>query len=294
VEVIEIGFKDMGRKKFFYIGMLWAALVLIFIFFDAVGQSRLSRLIPSIAGTFHIQRAPGEGQEKYLAIIIDDFGSDRRGIKEMMSIDRHLTFAVMPFLEFSAEDAKTAHEKGYEVIVHLPMEPNKGKRSWLGPNPILAGMDSGTVSKITRDAIESIPFAVGANNHMGSKASSDEGIVRAVLEVIKEKNLYFVDSCTAAHPIAKKIASTEGVLCYDRDVFLDGQQPKSFVQKRLLEACDVAEKKGYAIAIGHVGIEGGTLTAQVIKEMLAEFDKRNIKLVFISELSKAVDGERTQ
>ncbi len=33
-----------------------------------------------------------------LAIIIDDFGSSGDGVKEMMSIDRHLTFAVMPFL----------------------------------------------------------------------------------------------------------------------------------------------------------------------------------------------------
>ena len=221
-----------------------------------------------------------------LAIIIDDFGSGRQGIEEMMSIDRHLTFAVMPFSAHSQEDAKAAHEKGYEVIVHLPMEPNHGKRSWLGPRPILAGMKEEEVRQIVRDAFADVPFAAGANIHMGSKASSDECIVSAILDIIKEKDLYFVDSRTADHPIGKKVADARGIRCYDRNVFLDGQQPKSFVKGRLAEAADMAVKKGYAVAIGHVGIEGGKVTAEAIREMLPEFDRRNIEMVYVSELDE--------
>lgn len=225
---------------------------------------------------------PKEGGK--LAIIIDDFGSSRAGIKEMMAINRHLTFAVMPFSSYSQEDAKVAHEKGYEVIVHLPMEANYGKRSWLGSRPILAGMKKDEIRQIVRDAFEDVPFAIGANIHMGSKASSDENIISAVLDIMKEKDVYFVDSRTADHPISKKIADAKGVRCYDRNIFLDGQQPKSFVKARLMECADLAVKKGYAVAIGHVGVEGGKVTAEAICEMLPEFDRRNIELVFVSEL----------
>lgn len=292
---MKIRFVVVTRKKIFYLSLLLlAVLIVLFILFDASGQNILSKLIPTMAGTTAAKGGVLTGQEKYLAIIIDDFGSDRRGVKEMMSIDRHLTFAVMPFCEFSEEEAKNAYEKGYEVIVHLPMEPNKGKKSWLGPQPILSGMDAPTVKKITEASIENIPYAAGVNIHMGSKASSEEGIMTAVLEVVKEKNLYFVDSCTAAHPIAKKIADTKELVCYERDVFLDGQQPKSFILQRLREACDAAERKGYGVAIGHVGIEGGTVTAEAIREMLPEFDRRNIKLVFVSELKNAVEAVKKQ
>jgi aminopeptidase YwaD len=76
---------------------------------------------------------------------------------------------------------------------------------------------------------------------MGSKASSDVDIVSAVLDVIKEKNLYFVDSRTASKPKAKKVAETMGVMCYERDVFLDGQQPKSFIKDRLETAANIEE-----------------------------------------------------
>lgn len=221
-----------------------------------------------------------------LAIIIDDFGSSRKGVAEMMAINRHLTFAVLPFLDYSNIDAVTAHEKGFEVIAHLPLEPNYGRMSWLGPNPILSGMKSDEVMKIVRESIENIPYAAGANIHMGSKASNEENIVSAMLDVIKEKDLYFVDSRTANHPIGVKISHEKNVLCFDRNVFLDGQQPKSFIIKRLIEAGNIALKRGYAVAIGHVGIEGGEVTADAISEMLPEFDKKNIQLVFVSELNK--------
>ena len=227
---------------------------------------------------------PKEGGK--LAIIIDDFGSSRVGVKEMMSINRHLTFAVMPFCQYTQEDAKAAYEKGYEVIVHLPMEANYGKMSWLGPHPILAGMKEDEVRKIVMDSFEDVPYAVGANIHMGSKASSDESIISTVLDIIKEKDLYFVDSLTASHPISKKVADAKGIRCYERNTFLDGQQPKSFIKGRLNEAADVSLKKGYAVAIGHVGIEGGKVTAEAICEMLPEFERKNIELVFVSELEQ--------
>lgn len=223
-----------------------------------------------------------------LAIIIDDFGSDRDGVDEMMSIKAHLTFAVMPFLDNTLEDAELAHGSGHEVIVHLPMEPNFGKRSWLGPQPILAGMDANEVRKIVRDSFNSVPYAVGANIHMGSRASNEEDIMSAVLDVIKEKGLYFVDSRTANKPKAKKISMSKGVMCYERDVFLDGQQPKSFIIDRLEKAEEIALKKGHAVAAGHVGLEGGKVTADAINGMLSEFKEKKIELVYISELNEGI------
>ncbi len=227
------------------------------------------------------QEKPTEAQ---LAIIIDDFGSTKEGVAEIMTIKEHLTFAVIPFLSYSEANAIQAHEKGFEIIVHLPMEPIKGKRSWLGPKPILSGMGYEEVRGIVKESMDNVPFAVGANIHMGSKASSEEVIMSAVLDEIRERNLYFLDSRTAPRPVAKDIAQKIEVVCFERDVFLDGQKPKSFVKKRLRQAGDLALKKGQAIAIGHVGIEGGKVTAEAIIDMLPEFERDNIKLVFLSEL----------
>lgn len=232
-----------------------------------------------------IQNANGSIEGGKLAIIIDDFGQDRRGVKEMMSINRHLTFAVMPFLTYSKTDAETAHEKGYEVIVHLPLESNIGKLSWVGPRPIMVKMEKEEVRSIVMDAFENVPYAAGANIHMGSKASSDEQIISIILDIVKEKELFFVDSLTSEHSVTKKIADYRNVACLERNVFLDGSnKSKSYIKGQLEKAADLALKKGSAIAIGHVGIEGGIATAEAISEMLPEFDKKNIQLVSVSEL----------
>ena len=219
-----------------------------------------------------------------LAIIIDDFGSSRDGVKEMMKIREHMTFAVMPFLQYSSKDAEEGFSNGFEIIVHLSMEPEKGKISWLGPRPILAGTAPSDIKKIVKDSFENIPHALGANIHMGSKASSRELVMTSVFEVVKENNLYFVDSLTSKSPASRKISGAYRIKCYERNIFLDGKRSVSYVKKQLSKAQSYALENGAAIAIGHVGMEGGKTTATAILEMLPEFKKNNIDLVFISEL----------
>jgi len=221
-----------------------------------------------------------------LAIVIDDFGESRAGVKEMMSIERHLTFAIMPFLTHSTEDSTLSTQKGFEVIIHLPMEPEKGKLSWVGPRPILDASPSDEIKKIVEDSIKSVPTAVGANIHMGSKASSNERVVTSVLEVIQAQKFYFLDSKTSIKRIPLKVATEKGIPCFENNFFLDSTQSIDKIKSNIRKAGEHALKNGKAIAIGHVGAEGGKVTAQAIKEMLPELDEKGIQLVYLSELLK--------
>lgn len=66
-----------------------------------------------------------------VAIVIDDFGNNMKGTDKMLSLPIPLTVAVMPFLPSTKQDAIGAHKKGHEVIIHMPMEPIRGKKSGL-------------------------------------------------------------------------------------------------------------------------------------------------------------------
>ena len=62
--------------------------------------------------------------------------------------------------------------------------------------------------------------------------------------------------------------------CYFYERYLpDGQTTKEHVKEQLRKGRNCIEN-GKSIAIGHVGIEGGKITAQAIQEMLPEFDKK--------------------
>jgi len=219
-----------------------------------------------------------------LAIIIDDFGQGREGVEQMMAINRHLTFAVMPFSTFTKEDADAGYSKGYEIIAHLPMEPMQGPLDWVGTNPILCSQDNEKISTITHMALADVPHAVGANVHMGSKASADSRVMHCILQEVSNAGFYFVDSRTGAKSVIKDVAMELSVPCLERNVFLDGHRTQSYTVKQLQLAESIALKNGYAIAIGHVGLEGGKPTAAAISSMLDEFERNGVQLVFVSEL----------
>lgn len=217
------------------------------------------------------------------AIIIDDFGGGVGGVKEFLEGDIKITAAVMPFTENSKKHAKWAHKNGIEVMIHLPMQPKKGKKSWLGPKPITIDLSKEEVKNRVREAIKDVPYARGLNNHMGSLAIEDEEIVRAIVEVAKENKLYLVDSGTSPNSKIPEIATELGVPFLTRDVFLDDISSSTYVAKQMRKLARITESNGRGIAIGHVGITGKICSSGVFNS-LNHYKARKIKIVPVSEL----------
>lgn len=217
------------------------------------------------------------------AIIIDDFGGCTRGVSNFLEGNVPITVAIMPFTENSKEHAQWAHKNGFEVMIHLPMQPKHGKKSWLGPKPITVNLSPEEVKERVKEAIKDVPYAVGMNNHMGSLAVENEEIVRAIVEVAKEIHLFIIDSGTSPNSKFPEIAKELEVPLLKRDVFLDDISSSSHVHKQMIKLAKATEIKGKGIAIGHVGISGKVCSAGICQSM-AEFNKRNIKIVPVSDL----------
>ena len=222
-----------------------------------------------------------------IAIVIDDFGMDRRGVEEMLEIDAPLTIAVMPGLDFSAEDAERAYANGHEVILHMPME-NAGYMppEYYGPKVVKRGMTEEDAVKLVKECMESIPHAVGMNIHMGTGISRDEKLISAIMNEMKNENKYFLDSKTIEDSVCSKCAEKTGVKFYLRDVFLEpsGRPSEGLAYQYLMEAGELAKEKGSAIAIGHVGPVGDKETAKAIKNALKAFKIQGLEVVPLSEL----------
>lgn len=270
-----------GRKTFLLIVRkirMVFLLSLICAFFLAFGLISLTKA----------RRTDGSKTPSKLAIIIDDFGQQRRGVKEMLSLDCKLTAAIMPFLEYSEEDAVFAAEHGKEVILHLPMQATMHD-NWqhIGPRPFKVGQKKEEVCQLLWEMLEDVPQAVGANIHMGTISSTDETIMLPILQCLQERGMYFVDSMTSAKSVCAELAEQTGIEFYENMVFLEHEQKtKAYVKKRLTKAMKIATEKGYCIAIGHVGAEGGMITVEAIREMRESFAANQVELVWVSELAE--------
>lgn len=220
----------------------------------------------------------------YIALIIDDLGNRAEGTDELFCLEIPLTAAVMPFRPYSRQDAEAAHQAGMEVIMHVPMQPEKGKAEWLGPKGITEGLSQEEITERICQGLEEIRYAAGMNNHMGSKAMQDERIVKPLMEVAKDKNLFFIDSKTTIKSVASGVANDLKVPYLERDVFLDHIKSEAEIRKSLKKLGDIALSRGYAIGIGHVGEQGGKITMEQIKAMIPELEEKGIRFVYSSQL----------
>jgi uncharacterized protein len=219
---------------------------------------------------------------KELAIVIDDFGNGMKGTEEMLNLPVPLTVAVMPFLPTTASDANRAHEKGHEVIVHLPMEPKKGKKSWLGPGAITTDLSDQEIRKKVEQAIAEVPHAVGMNHHMGSKVTEDERIMRIILEVCREKGFFYLDSKTTGNSVIPKLAKEMGVPYLENNLFFDHVYTASHIQRQASLLAKQLEDQEQLIAIGHVGVTGDKVV-DALKTYIPEY-KKQADLVPVSAL----------
>ncbi len=218
-----------------------------------------------------------------VAIVIDDFGINNPGTKEMSELGIPLTAAVMPNLMFSSQEAEMLHQKGYEIILHMPMEPKDSRPEWLGPGSLLTSLNPEEIRQRLIKGLESVRYAVGVSNHMGSEATESESVVSSIIEVTKERRLFVLDSKTSEGTKLYSEAKRAGIPSGVRDVFLDNSNDLGAIKKQLRLLMDLAEKNGTAIGIGHVGPQGPN-TFRALKEMLPEFEKRGIQIVPLSEL----------
>lgn len=214
-----------------------------------------------------------------LAIILDDVGSDPSAVNAIYALQYPLTLSILPNHEHSTEIAREASRRGFQVMLHLPMQ-SIGKES-PEREELRPGMSATETSAFLDRMLDSVPDAIGINNHQGSQATSDSALMSELMPLLKDKNLFYVDSRTTATTVAYDTAQKDGVRSAFRNVpFLDDVQDVAAIRKQLELALRGAKKNGTAIAIGHPH----ATTLQALREFLPRAGVSGVQLVFASEL----------
>jgi polysaccharide deacetylase 2 family uncharacterized protein YibQ len=214
-------------------------------------------------------------------VIIDDCGYSRQALEPFLEVAAPLTFSFLPDGASTPALARELSGQGRCVMLHLPMEP-QSPRGDLEPGTIKVGMASDEVRSAVTRALERVPGAQGINNHMGSRATADRDVVSAVMDVVRERGLFFVDSATGPHSKIAEVAGRLGVPVVQRDVFLDADSPPNAdaVARRMAELAALAARRGTAVGIGHVR----PATAEGIRKGLAALEESHVQLVPASDL----------
>jgi len=131
-----------------------------------------------------------------VAIIIDDIGYDRGMAKKFLSLDAVFTFSILPYSPFQENILKAVHSKGWETMLHLPMEPNEYPKVNPGPGALLTSMTPDQLIRQLALNIAAVPGVKGVNNHMGSRMTTVSTQMNQVFSILKKRGLFFIDSRT--------------------------------------------------------------------------------------------------
>lgn len=214
-----------------------------------------------------------------IALVIDDLGLDRKRTKKTLELQGPMTMAFIPYAKKLAQQTAVAKANGHELLVHLPMEPLNDKVD-AGPNHLNTHLDTEDLLDRIHWNLERFDGYVGVNNHMGSRATADDTVMKALMKELRNREMLFLDSRTNPKSIGAKIAGLEGVPFAERNVFLDNVNEKGAVLKQLSLLEKVSRRSGMAVGIGHP--RDGTIAA--LKEWLPTAESKGFVLVPISQI----------
>lgn len=216
----------------------------------------------------------------FIAIVIDDLGQDLNSAQEVLALPGRITVAIMPGLPHSRKVAELARQNKREVLLHLPME-YRGKNGKPAPGMLRSSMTPMELLNAIGEDMDSVPGAIGVNNHEGSSLTENREAMKFLMAELKARDLVFLDSLTSAKSVAYATAKEFGMKAAKRDVFLDNESENAeYIRNQLNELTRIAKEKGHAIGIGHPH----PATISELRKWLANAEKQGITVVPVSKL----------
>ncbi len=232
---------------------------------------------------------PWEQARGHLAIVIDDVGHELHLHHKLQGLRAQLTFSVLPGATYVAGAQLRLQEdrrRERTVMLHLPCEPLDGSHMTRTPGEraqefLLASDSPQQLRDKLRRALDRVPLAVGVNNHMGSRLTADPEAMAALMPVLRERGLFFLDSITTADSRAAEQARAAGVPTLERHLFLDHDPRPQAIAEQLERAAERALREP-TIVIAHPSEE----VVRVLREVLPDLHARQIGIFSLREFAE--------
>lgn len=239
---------------------------------------------PTPAPTTALEPSPAApaGTPARIAIVIDDLGNDREALERIARWPFPVAGAVLPGLPDSADAARRLAGSGKEVLLHLPMEPDGYPRVRPGPGVVLRADSDEKIAQTVAEDLDSVPGAVGVNNHMGSAATADARVMRAVVRVLAARRLFLLDSRTTEATVARRVADEAALPAVSRRVFLDAVESPEAIDRAFRDLLRKARTDGPALAIGHPH----PATLALLERELPLLAGKHVEIVTVGSLTR--------
>jgi len=216
-----------------------------------------------------------------ISILIDDIGYKFKEDIRALALPGPVAYAILPHAPHTEKMSRIAFNRGKDILLHQPMQAEvMNKNEFLGPGALTLNMTRKDFLETLDINMLAVPNLIGINNHMGSLLTRHPGHMQWLMERIKSKGQFYVDSLTSEESVAARLAKENNVPYLTRDIFLDHKQDRASIRKQFKELIRIAKRNGSALGIGHPHMS----TIEVLSEVLQDVNKYGVKFVSIKAL----------
>ena len=211
-----------------------------------------------------------------LAIIIDDvaYGYQVRAIQKL-----HMPINISFFPPAKKHPNTPKYAKRLtHYMIHLPLQANNYPHP--EANTLTITSPDAYIESIIRGIRHNFPKARFVNNHTGSAFTANKEAMERLIRVLDKYHFQFIDSRTTPLTKVPQVQKEFGHPYIARNIFLDNKQNVSYIKSQLKKAVHIAQKKGFAIAIGHP--HPATLKALAQSQGIL----KKVRLIYVDELAK--------
>jgi hypothetical protein len=233
-------------------------------------------------GTTHTsaKAVPAEVPNPLLAIVVDDNGYETTRDAEWLKFPEKITVAVIPFGPSSRRLAKAAHDRGFGVLIHAPMEPLSPISDRTDGYRFRRGMGREEMEALLDRMVKENSWASGVSNHMGSAFTADPESMATFAALLKTRGLFFLDNMTTSRSVAVQAARKAGIPVARRDVFFDADMKPEEMRLQWKRALSIAKKKGKAVLVCH----GRRESLREILDLVGDLETEGVRAVTLDEL----------
>ena len=216
-----------------------------------------------------------------ICLVIDDFGyAYNETIIDFLDLSPDYTVAIIPGHPYSSQISQVADDKGFETIVHMPLEPYELDDDSEKAFMLSEALNAEEVEERINFAFLEIPTASGMNNHQGSKATENLQLMKYIARSLKKRDKFFLDSFTNPESRGFITMRRFGVKTELRQVFLDHIETAEHIHSQIDSLVQLSHQMDVAIGIGHVK----PITYQILKYRIPELINAGYRFVQLKDI----------
>ena len=216
-----------------------------------------------------------------IAIIVTGLGMSRAATEAAIaSMPAEVTLSLDVYARGLDFWVKRARQAGHEVLLNMPGESSDFPFSDPGPNALKSLVPPAENIKQLEWILSRTTGYFGVLSVYGSKFLTVEEQVQAVLDVIKQRGLMYVDG-GAEDSLGTRVAYKVGAKWATVELTLDSNPGRKALRLQLQELETLAKKR--AIAIARVSADPGSL--EELSAWLSSIQDKGLQLVPVSSLA---------